>query len=153
MFPSRATICVVDDEESVRKSLRRLLRSVGFDAETFASGREFLDSLKRRRPDCVILDFHLPEVSGLEVQEQLSREKMSLPVIMITGRDDPGLSERVLASGAAAYLRKPLDQEALLAAITSAVPERCAGEERESENLETLGAVLANEPSINGEIK
>jgi AmiR/NasT family two-component response regulator len=72
---------------------------------------------------------------------------------MITGRDDPGLSERVLASGAAAYLRKPLDEQALLAAITSAVPERGAGEERASENLETAGAVLANEPLVNGEIK
>jgi two-component system response regulator FixJ len=137
MFNSRVVISIVDDEEAVRRSLGRLLRSNGFEVRTFASGRELLDSLEKGCPECVILDLHLPEISGLEVQEQLSREKPLLPVILITGRDDPGLSERALAAGAAAYLKKPLDEEALLAAITSAVAESDGGEGRAKVN-ETL---------------
>ena len=150
MLRSRPMNSVVDDEEPVRKSLRRLFRSVGLEAETFASGPEFLASLAKQRPDCVILDLHLPEVSGLEVQEQLGRENPCLPVIVITGRDDPGLGERVLAAGAVAYLKKPLDEQALLAAITSAVPESETGEGLSNGNSETPAAVMTDEPLENG---
>ncbi len=143
-------IDVIDDEEAVRKSLRRLLRSVGLEAETFGTGTEFLDSLESRHPDCVILDLHLPGISGLDVQAQLGREKPSLPVIIITGRDDPGLGERVLAAGAVAYLKKPLDERALLAAITSAVPTRASGEEPNREISEGVGAVVTGKPLMNG---
>jgi FixJ family two-component response regulator len=119
-------ISVVDDEAPVRKALGRLLRAAGFDVETFASGREFLDSLDDQRPDCTILDLHLPELSGLDVQQRLAEENIPLPCIVITGKDEPGVAERVLAHGAVAYLKKPLDAEALLAAITAAVPEHAA---------------------------
>ena len=116
----------MDDEACVRKALGRLLRAAGFVVTTFASGREFLDSLSSGRPDCTILDLHLPELSGLDVQQQLVRDQIGLPCIVITGKDEPGVAERVLASGAAAYLKKPLDELALLSAITSAVPKRSA---------------------------
>ena len=123
MSQSRLMISIVDDEAPVRKALGRLLRASGFDVETFPSGPEFLDSLRRHLPDCTILDLHLPGLSGLEVQQRLRQENIAVPCIIITGKDEPGLGERALASGAAAFLRKPLDQEALLAAITEAVPE------------------------------
>jgi FixJ family two-component response regulator len=114
-------MAVVDDEEPIRKALQRLLRAAGLEADTFASGREFLLSLSQRRPDCVILDLHLPGLSGLEIQQQLSLEKPNVPCIIITGKDEPGLRERALAAGAAAYLRKPLDEKVLFEAISSAV--------------------------------
>ena len=116
-------ISIVDDEAPVRKALGRLLRASGYEVETFPSGPEFLDSLRRHLPDCTILDLHLPGLSGLEVQQRLRQENISVPCIIITGKDEPGLGERALASGAAGFLRKPLDEEALLAAITAAVPE------------------------------
>jgi FixJ family two-component response regulator len=116
-------ISVVDDEASVRKALGRLLRASGFDVETFASGTEFLDSLRRQPPHCTILDLHLPGLSGLEVQQRLRQENISVPCIIITGKDEPGLGDRALTSGAAAFLRKPLDEQSLLAAITAAVPD------------------------------
>ena len=123
MSVASLAIAIVDDEAPVRKALGRLLRAAGFGVATFASGNEFLDSLRSSRPDCVILDLHLPGLSGLEVQQELSHQNISTPCIIITGKDEPGISQRVLASGAAAYLRKPLDESELLAAINQAVPE------------------------------
>ncbi len=106
----------------MRKALGRLLRASGFEVETFCSGNEFLDSLETHRPDCTILDLHLPGLSGLEVQQHLVHERINLPCIIITGKDEPGLGERVLALGASAFLKKPLDEQALLSAIARAVP-------------------------------
>jgi FixJ family two-component response regulator len=122
------TIAVVDDEAPVRKALSRLLRAVGFGVTTFASGDEFLNSLELRRPDCVVLDLHLPGLSGLEIQQRIIGRNISIPCIVITGKDEPGNNEKALAAGAAAYLRKPLDQDTLLAAISSAVPNHGAFE-------------------------
>src|SRR5262245_41285896 len=93
------------------------------DVWTFASGQEFLTSLEKHRPDCAILDLHLPALSGLDIQLHLSRERAGLPCIIITGKDEPGTRERVLAAGAAAYLKKPFDEEALFHAISVAVPD------------------------------
>jgi FixJ family two-component response regulator len=115
-------IAIVDDEECVRKALERLLRSVGHKVACFRSGEDFLYSLGMCRPDCAILDFHLPGLSGLEVQRCLRRNRNSLPCIIITGKDEPETRERVLASGAAGYLTKPLDQRRLFDMISAAVP-------------------------------
>jgi FixJ family two-component response regulator len=117
-FPEKKChIAVVDDEPEVCKSLRRLLRSVGFDVSTFPSGQDFLHSLRQQRPDCLVLDLHLPGLTGLDVQHHLVATGMSFPVVVITGRDEPGLKERVLATGAAAFLLKPVDETELLGAI------------------------------------
>jgi FixJ family two-component response regulator len=121
MSGSGLVIAIVDDEECVRKALGRLLQVVGFKVSTFASGEEFLYSLRVRRPDCAILDLHLPGLSGLDIQQYLRRNGNGLPCIIITGRDEARTSERVLASGAKGYLTKPLDQQALLETISAAV--------------------------------
>lgn len=119
-------IAVVDDESPVCKALGRLLRAAGHQVETFASGGEFLSSLEKHRPDCAIVDLNMPAVSGLEVQQQLAREKIQLPCIVITGKDEPGTQQRVLESGAAAYLKKPLDERGLFEAISNAVTRNVA---------------------------
>ncbi len=121
MVRPRLLVAIVDDEESVRKALRRLFRAARHEAETFAAGREFLESLKARVPDCVVLDLHLPGMTGLSVLQHLRHYGPRVPVVVITGKDEPNLGETVLASGAAAYLTKPLDGQALLAAVTGAV--------------------------------
>ena len=121
MIRQRPLIAVVDDEESVRKSLRRLLVASQLDATVYASGQEFLDSLGGRQPDCLVLDLQMPGLTGLEVQRALARARVRFPTIIITAHDEPETRARCLAAGAVAYLCKPLHDELLLDAITTAV--------------------------------
>ena len=113
-------IAVVDDEKSVRKALNRLLRLAGLKVETFASGTEFLQSLGNHTPDCVVLDLHMPETDGFQIECQLAHSNLRVPVVIITGRDTPGDHERLIKGGATAFLLKPVDGQALLAAIAAA---------------------------------
>ena len=121
MIQQRPLIAVVDDEESVRKSLRRLLVASELDATVYASGQEFLDSLGGRQPDCLVLDLQMPGLTGLEVQRVLAGARVRFPTIIITAHDEPETRARCLAAGAVAYLCKPLHDELLLDAITTAV--------------------------------
>ena len=117
-------IAIVDDEESVRKALQRLMRSAGLDAAIYPSGDEFLKTVLEQRPDCVVLDLHMPKVDGFQVQASLAKARISIPVIVLTGQDTPESRERAMAGGAAAYLRKPVDDQVLLDTINAAVGER-----------------------------
>ena len=118
----RMSVAIVDDDESVRRALQRLLHASDLIAETYASGQEFLDSLKsRRRPDCLVLDLQMPGMNGLEVQRELTNAGLRLPVVVITGHDESGAGARCLSAGAAAYLRKPFDDRTILDAIAAAV--------------------------------
>lgn len=114
-------VAVVDDEEAVRRALARLIRSLGFEAEVYPSGEEFLASLTARRPDCVVLDLHMPKVSGFDVQARMAEAGVDVPTIVITGHDSPETRARALKGGASAYLRKPLDEQTLMEAIHHAV--------------------------------
>ena len=121
MARPRLIIAVVDDEPAVRKALRRLFRSAGLEVESFADGQEVLTSLKRNPVDCLVLDLHMPGLSGLEVLKQLGSSGVRVPTVVITGHDEPGVEAQVRAAGAAAYLNKPLDDHTLLSAVTEAV--------------------------------
>ena len=115
-------VAVVDDEEPIRKALERLLRAFGVYAETFPSGQAFLDSLGTPpRPDCLILDLHMPGMTGLHVLRQLQESGVPIPTIVITAYDEPETRTDCLAAGAAAYLRKPLDDSVLLETIKATV--------------------------------
>ena len=127
MDRSRLRIAIVDDDASVRKALKRLLRAANLDADAFASGREFLDSLAAQLPDCIVLDLHMPGMNGLDIQQHLARSGQRMPIVIITGHDEPLARAQCLSAGAAAYLRKPIDDEALLDAI-----HRAAGVARSS---------------------
>jgi FixJ family two-component response regulator len=121
MTAVRPLVAVVDDEESVRKALARMLTASMFDVDVFASGQEFLDSARVRRPDCVILDFQMPLLTGREVQRQLALWHIRLPIIMVTAHDQPELREQCLADGAVAYLAKPLQRQPLVNLINDAI--------------------------------
>lgn len=110
-------LAVVDDEEPIRKALTRLLRSAGLEVESFPSGVEFFESLQDHRPDCVLLDLHMPGMDGFEVLGRLERERVQLPIIVTTGHDSAEARERAMAARPAAYLRKPVDDQTLLEAI------------------------------------
>ena len=115
-------ISVVDDDHSVRESLARLIRSVGFGVRVFGSAEEFLSAGLDREPDCLILDIRMPGMNGLELQRELSASDRDLPVIFITAHgSDEEVRARALGAGAVDYLLKPLREEEVLNAIDAAL--------------------------------
>ena len=119
MQRGRHHVAVVDDEASVRKALRRLFTSAELDCSVFASGQAFLDAVRDYAPDCVVIDLHMPGLTGLDVQRELRSVGVSVPTIIITAHDEPDSRARCLAAGAIAYLRKPFDDRALLDLVSS----------------------------------
>ena len=124
MIASKPLIVIVDDDESVRRTIRRLIRSLGMEAEAFKSGQEFLDlceAMPSYEPGCVILDVQMPGMNGLDVQQQLVKSRKKIPVIFITAHDDLGARERALAAGAIAFIRKPFQDEILIKTMRQAL--------------------------------
>jgi FixJ family two-component response regulator len=119
-------VAVIDDEDCVRKSVERLLRSAGMEITTFASGHEFL-LRSGRRFDCLVLDVHMPLVDGFEVYEHFLRAGIRLPVVVITGHDSAEDRARAASLGIRSYLRKPIDEQVLIDAIAGAVREGKVG--------------------------
>ena len=117
MHESTPMISIVDDDRSVRRALRRLVGSAGYVVETFASAREFLSSTPSTRSACLVLDIYLDGMSGFELQEQLAVDRVAIPIIFMTAHDDAATRERIRRSGAAEFLGKPFDGQALLDAI------------------------------------
>src|SRR5262252_11192257 len=119
-------IVIVDDEESVRTGLRRLCVSLGLRASVYASGSEFLHSLAAgvAPPDCVLLDAHMPHMSGLDVQRHLVDVGLKIPTIVYTADDAPEAEARYVAAGVAAYLRKPIAGDELLDAVEQVMTAR-----------------------------
>lgn len=113
-------IAIVDDDVSVRRALHRLVQSAGYLVETFASAPEFLEWLPRGRAACLVLDVHMSEMSGFDLQERL-KERLTVPIIFITAHDDARTRERIRKSGAAGHLWKPFDEQAVLEAIRRTV--------------------------------
>ena len=121
MNAGNPTISIVDDDISVREALKSLLRSVGWNAETFCSAQEFLASPYTSQPGCLILDVRLPGLSGLDLQRQLADADLQIPIIFITGHGDIPMSVRALKAGAVDFLSKPFRDQDLLDAVQEAV--------------------------------
>jgi FixJ family two-component response regulator len=117
----RPIVFVIDDDDSVRRSLERLLRSVDLDVETFASAQDFLRKPMPDRPACVVLDLRLPGPSGLELQESLIRSGHDVPIVFISGHADVPSSVRAIKAGAVDFLQKPFSDQALLDIIHGAL--------------------------------
>lgn len=114
-------IYIVDDDESVRSSLKRLMRSAGLSARVFAAAEELLQGWVPDTPACAIVDVHMPGMNGLELQQFLAARQPPVPVIMITAHDDPTSRASAIAAGAAAFLQKPFDDSTLLQAVADAL--------------------------------
>lgn len=110
-------VYIVDDDESVRTGLSRLMRSAGFEAKAFESAEEFLKRLQTERPGCILLDITMPGATGLDVQARLKEQGVSLPVIAVSARDDEETRRLARVLGVQFFLRKPVDDQALLDAI------------------------------------
>jgi FixJ family two-component response regulator len=121
MTQTQPLIAVLDDEPGMCKALSRLLTARGFEVVTFALGEELLAAFASRLPDCLLLDLHIPGISGFEVLERLAAQHSPVPVIVITGHDQPGNAERVRSLGAVDYLLKPIKELTLLDALAKAM--------------------------------
>jgi FixJ family two-component response regulator len=117
MAKAALTIYVVDDDASVRRALNRLLKSAGFQVETFMSAQEFLDSGQTVGPGLLVLDVRLPGLSGLALQKVLAASGCRLPIIFITAFDNDQARAQGLPAGAVAYLQKPFQEHSLMEAI------------------------------------
>jgi FixJ family two-component response regulator len=121
---TRPLVFIVDDDESVRRALRRLFKSVGLPVETFASAAEFLDCGHAEEGGCLVLDVRMPGVSGLELQSRLKAAASTLPIVFITAHDDPAAREQALNDGAVAFLQKPFEDEALVEVVERILADR-----------------------------
>ena len=110
-------VFIIDDDPSTRQGLTRLVRAAGLNAESFVSAREFLDSGKVDGPGCIILDVRMPEMTGPELQEQLSGAEYSIPIIFLSAHGDVPTAARAMKKGAVDFLTKPVDKDDLLEAI------------------------------------
>jgi FixJ family two-component response regulator len=143
MNKTDATIFIVDDDPSVRKSLLRLIRSAGWQGEAFASAQDFLARPAFSGTGCVVLDVRMPGMTGLELRDLMAAQKISLPVIFLTGHGDIPTGVEAMKKGAVDFLQKPVNDEALLQAIQQAVDRQAAAHTRQQE-LERIQARLAH---------
>jgi FixJ family two-component response regulator len=117
-------VYIVDDDDSVRTGLSRLMRSAGFEARAFESADRFLDEVRDERSACILLDMTLPRVTGVQVQCRLRERGIRLPVIVVSARDDEATRREARDLGARFFFRKPVDDQALLDAIVWATGSR-----------------------------
>jgi len=126
-------VFVVDDDISVRESLELLIRCEGWQPETFSSGQEFLTRPRALVPSCLVLDFSLPGLNGLEVQKRVAVERTDIPIIFITGYGDVPTTVQAMKAGAVEFLTKPFSEDALLTAIRAALERSRVALSREAE--------------------
>jgi FixJ family two-component response regulator len=118
---TQPVVYVVDDDMSVRESLEELIGTVGLQPETFASGEEFLRRERARRASCLLLDYTLPDLNGLQIQERVAASHPEMPIIFITGRGDVPMTVKAMKAGAVEFLTKPFNSVILLGAIKCAI--------------------------------
>jgi FixJ family two-component response regulator len=140
MTEAQTLVFVIDDDESVRESLQSLLRSVGHAVQSFGSAQEFLSRKRPNVPGCLVLDVRMPGLSGLDLQAELSRAGIRIPVIFLTGHGDIPMSVRAMKAGAVEFFTKPFHDQDLLDAVREAIErDRAARRERaEVDGLRSL---------------
>jgi FixJ family two-component response regulator len=132
-----AKVFVVDDDVTICVALSRLIRTAGLHVETFGTAAECLSDDRLKDADCLVLDVHLPDLSGLELQEKLTELGLDLPIVFITGRGDIPMSVRAMKAGALEFLTKPFDNQQLLDAIQQGIA-RCQRARLDEEKLSDL---------------
>ena len=117
MVQTAQLVAVLDDEPQYCKALGRLLKTHGLEVAAFARGEDLLAACASRLPDCLLLDLHMPDMNGFQVLERLAEQGLPVPVVVITGHDQPGNADRLRTLGVVDYLLKPLNELQLLAAL------------------------------------
>ena len=145
------TVFVVDDDPSIQQGLRSLIRSVGLRVELFGSAQDFLQSKRPDVPSCLVLDVRLPGLSGLELQKELGKANIRIPIIFITGHGDIPMSVRAMKAGAVEFLTKPFHDQDILDAIQVALERDRTRREHETEVAELqgrFGSLTAREQEV-----
>ena len=117
------TVFIIDDDADVRDALSLLMRSAGLTATTFASAREFMARLNPRDAGCLVLDIRMPGMSGMELQAELHKRRIRLPIIFLTGHGDIPLAVKAMKAGAVDFIQKPLDEHRLVVAVMNALKQ------------------------------
>lgn len=120
----QSMISIVDDDQSFRDSMRRLIKSLGYSGAVFASAAEFLASPRFAATDCLVADIHMPQMSGVELYRHLVRTGRGIPTILVTAYPDDRAQQQMLSEGVRCYLRKPLEEAVLIDCLQSAVTRR-----------------------------
>lgn len=140
---TKHVIHIVDDEEAVRRSVSFLLRRAGFIVAAWSSGIEFLNEITSAPAGCVLLDVRMPDMDGLEVQQELINRGITMPVVVLTGHGDVAIAVRAMKAGAVDFIEKPFTKSALLAAIDVAFERIADGDARAMRTTDAVAA-LAN---------
>ena len=146
-----AVVYVIDDDEAVRDSLRFLLNTAGLVAQTYESATSFLNHLPRVKAGCIVTDVRMPGLSGLDLLRRLKELHSAVPVIVITGHGDVPLAVEAMKSGAADFLEKPFNDEALLAAVNVALRDQGASAKRDADRVgvtDRLATLTARERQV-----
>ena len=130
---SDATVFIIDDDLSARRGLTRLVRAAGLNAESFASGTEFLASEHHTGPGCIVLDVQMPEMTGPELQEELAKADYSMPIVFLSAHADVPIAAGAMKRGAVDFLTKPVDGKDLLAAIEESLARDAENREQRAE--------------------
>jgi FixJ family two-component response regulator len=133
MNNARPIVFVVDDDPDVCVSMKRLIRSLGLEVQTFNSAQDFLRTKRPDAPGCLVLDVRLPDLSGLDLQQELAKTNVDLPVVFVTGHADIPMSVRAMKAGAVEFLTKPFREQDLLEAIQHAIGQHRTSRERRAE--------------------
>ena len=128
----KPVVFVVDDDISVRESLELMIGYAGWDVKTFESARDFLSETLDCAPSCLVLDVHLPDLNGLELQQQLAAREVRLPIVFVTGQGDIPMTVKAMKAGAVEFLTKPFSDEELLTAIGTAIARSSTALDREA---------------------
>ena len=148
---ARGTVCIVDDDDSFRRAVSRLLQAAGFAVQTYASAGEFLIGRSGETPGCVLLDVQMPGSSGLDLQAALAKQDPAVPVVFVTGHGDIPMSVQAMKYGAVDFLTKPVKREALLQAVEAALA-RAAEQRTVQEGLrrhrDSLGKLTPRERQV-----
>src|ERR1700752_2482952 len=131
--PVIPTVFIIDDDRGMRQAIQDLVESVGLQAESFATGEEFLKRKRTDEPSCLVLGVRLPQMSGLDFQRRLAETGIQIPIIFITAHGDVPMSVRALKSGAVEFLTKPFRDQDLLDAIQQALQRDRAAREQQAE--------------------
>jgi two-component system response regulator FixJ len=142
----RRLIHIIDDEEAIRRSASFMLKTSGFAVESWASGTAFLKEVRHAAPGCILLDVRMPEMDGLEVQQELNQRGVAMPVIVLTGHGDISIAVRAMKAGAVDFLEKPFEKSVLLGAIEAAFSRLDDGEGRAARAGEAAVAVAGLTP-------
>jgi FixJ family two-component response regulator len=127
-LPTKTLISIIDDDEDFREALQGLMTSMGFRVEAFSSALDFLARTNIRDTSCLIVDVHMPRMTGIELHRHLVESGYAIPTILITAYPDDSVRARALADGVICYLTKPCDEDALLGCVSTALEHTEPGE-------------------------